>query len=84
MKPVLYKLALAGFGWQLSEMGCCSVSPEMTRKSLSTPIDGEIVAIGVATIYAPVAQLERVADYESVGWGFESLRACQNFKEIRE
>ena len=58
-------------------MGCCSVSPEMTRKSLFTPIDKEIVAIGVATIYTPVAQLERVADYESAGWGFESLRACQ-------
>ena len=41
-------------------MGCCSVSPEMTRKSLFTPIDKEIVAIGVATIYTPVAQLERV------------------------
>ncbi len=25
-------------------------------------------------IDAPVAQLDRVADFESVGWGFESLR----------
>ena len=25
-------------------------------------------------IDAPVAQLDRVADFESVGWGFESLQ----------
>ena len=28
--------------------------------------------------YAPVAQLDRVTDYESVGQGFESLLAYQN------
>ena len=27
---------------------------------------------------APVAQLDRVADFESVGRRFESYRACQN------
>lgn len=26
---------------------------------------------------APVAQLDRATDYGSVGWGFDSLRACQ-------
>ena len=26
--------------------------------------------------YAPVAQLDRAPDFESVGRGFESLRAC--------
>lgn len=26
---------------------------------------------------APLAQLDRVSDYGSEGWGFESLRACQ-------
>ena len=31
---------------------------------------------------APVAQLDRAVDYESKGWGFESLQARQllNFK----
>ena len=29
----------------------------------------------------PVTQLDRASDYEPEGWGFESLRACQN-KEI--
>ena len=29
-------------------------------------------------MYAPVAQLDRVTDYESVGRGFESLPAYQN------
>ena len=28
-------------------------------------------------VYAPVAQLDRVTDYESVGRGFESLPAYQ-------
>ena len=28
-------------------------------------------------VYAPVAQLDRVTDYESVGRGFESLLAYQ-------
>ena len=28
--------------------------------------------------HAPVAQLDRVTDYESVGQGFESLPAYQN------
>lgn len=27
---------------------------------------------------APVAQLDRVSDYESEGWGFDSLQACHN------
>jgi hypothetical protein len=30
--------------------------------------------------YAPVAQLDRVADFESVGRRFESYRAYQNIK----
>ena len=25
-----------------------------------------------------VSSMDRVADFESVGWGFESLTACQN------
>ena len=30
--------------------------------------------LGVAsTVHAPIAQLDRVSDYESEGWGFESL-----------
>ena len=29
-----------------------------------------------ADINAPVAQLDRVLDYESIGWGFKSLQAC--------
>lgn len=28
-------------------------------------------------LYAPVAQPDRVAGFEPVGWGFESLRACR-------
>ena len=28
--------------------------------------------------YAPLAQLDRVSDYESEGWGFESLMAHQD------
>ena len=32
--------------------------------------------LGVAsTVHAPIAQLDRVSDYESEGWGFESLWA---------
>ena len=30
--------------------------------------------------YAPIAQLDRVTDYESVGRGFESLSAYQNIQ----
>ena len=37
-----------------------------------------ICADAVAHKYAPLAQLDRVADFESVGRGFESLRAHQN------
>ena len=33
---------------------------------------------------APVAQLDRVSDYESEGRWFESIRACQNTKVIRK
>ena len=33
--------------------------------------------IGIAIVYAPVAQLDRVFGYEPKGRGFESLRACQ-------
>ena len=33
------------------------------------------------TRYAPVAQLDRVTDYESVGRGFESLPAYQDQNE---
>ena len=32
-------------------------------------------------MYAPVAQLDRVTDYESVGRGFESLPAYQKYGE---
>ena len=31
--------------------------------------------LGVASRQAPIAQLDRVSDYESEGWGFESLWA---------
>ncbi len=31
--------------------------------------------LGAASIFAPIAQLDRVSDYESEGWGFESLWA---------
>ena len=34
--------------------------------------------------YAPVAQLDRVTDYESVGRGFESLPAYQKIPRILE
>ena len=34
--------------------------------------------------YAPVAQLDRVTDYESVGRGFESLLAYQLSTGFRE
>ena len=37
---------------------------------------GKVCAI-IAERYAPVAQLDRVTDYESVGRGFESLLAYQ-------
>ena len=33
-------------------------------------------------VYAPVAQLDRVTDYESVGRGFESLPAYQERKHL--
>ena len=33
---------------------------------------------------APVAQLDRAPDFESVGRGFESLRACFLIKGLRE
>ena len=33
-------------------------------------------------VHAPVAQLDRVTDYESVGRGFESLLAYQKHREI--
>ena len=32
------------------------------------------------SVYAPIAQLDRVTDYESVGRGFESLSAYQKFQ----
>ena len=32
------------------------------------------------TRYAPIAQLDRVTDYESVGRGFESLSAYQKYQ----
>ena len=35
-----------------------------------------------ASAYAPVAQLDRVTDYESVGRGFESLPVYQNGKYL--
>ena len=36
----------------------------------------------ILLIYAPVAQLDRVADFESVCRGFESLRACHVRSEM--
>ena len=33
--------------------------------------------LALASAYAPIAQLDRVTDYESVGRGFESLSAYQ-------
>ena len=37
------------------------------------------MAVHFDTVYlcAPVAQLDRVTDYESAGWGFNSLQAHQ-------
>ena len=39
-------------------------------------IEGEVTAFD-ADLSAPVAQLDRAPDFESVGRGFESLRAYQ-------
>ena len=36
----------------------------------------------LASIHAPVAQLDRASDYESVGREFESLQARQKFKGL--
>ena len=36
-----------------------------------------LLYLSVQRTYAPVAQLDRVTDYESVGRGFESLLAYQ-------
>ena len=44
--------------------------------AFSTPICSYVSALSDA-VYAPVAQLDRVTDYESVGRGFESLLAYQ-------
>ena len=44
----------------------------------SSPFTHPIFLIhGVGTDFAPVAQLDRVADFESVGRTFESYRARQ-------
>ena len=50
--------------------------------AFSTPICYYISALSDA-VYAPVAQLDRVTDYESVGRGFESLLAYQKKRVIR-
>ena len=36
-----------------------------------------LIYLGALERYAPIAQLDRVTDYESVGRGFESLSAYQ-------
>ena len=41
-----------------------------------------LIYLGTLGAHAPVAQLDRVTDYESVGRGFESLPAYQT-RQIR-
>ena len=36
----------------------------------------------IENIEAPVAQLDRATDFESVGWGFNSLQARSKFPQI--
>ena len=55
----------------------------------SSPITHPIINIGnwkaanfQYSFYAPVAQLDRAPDFESVGRGFESLRARHKFKRV--
>ncbi len=47
----------------------------------------EMVNLQALRFDAPVAQLDRVADFESEGWGFDSLRArscnCSSQKTSR-
>ena len=48
------------------------------KKYLLFPVRCDIISKRVEKCaYAPVAQLDRVTDYESVGRGFESLPAYQ-------
>jgi hypothetical protein len=58
-------------------------------RSGSSPSDGKghfcLILIGKCAIKrkAPVAQLDRAPDYESVGWGFESLRARMSHRDSK-
>ncbi|SRR5579884_647742 len=53
------------------------MSPGSFWDTLSSPATSEIVLSLCEESSAPVAQLDRAADFESVGRGFESLRARQ-------
>jgi hypothetical protein len=48
----------------------------------SSPITHPIYLL-ISDCLAPVAQLDRAPDFESVGRGFESLRARHNFISYR-
>ena len=50
-------------------------SSPITHPIKKSPLSNYFVARGFT--YAPVAQLDRAPDFESVGRGFESLRARQ-------
>ena len=43
-----------------------------------------LIYLGALERYAPIAQLDRVTDYESVGRGFESLSAYQKTTQFRK
>ena len=46
---------------------------------------GSIPVLGILFfIYAPIAQLDRVSDYESEGYGFESFRARHIKREVAQ
>ena len=50
-------------------------SPHSPQK-IGSVMNATLVSLQILS-YAPVAQLDRVADFESVGRRFESYRACQ-------
>ena len=52
---------------------------DFLKKSLLFPSPGAIIFKHIEA-HAPVAQLDRVTDYESVGRGFESLLAYHKHK----
>ena len=81
MNKVCYKLLLSMVGVaQLVEhlvvaQDAVGSSP-ITHPIRKLPVHPQM-RIGFVA-YAPVAQLDRAPDFESVGRGFESLRACHS------